>query len=101
MPLPFSSSAIAFRVVAFGVFTAKGNSLSAAMRTSSRRIASETDKTKRLALVGEIQAYLLDQAYVIPIFEEPQAFAGSPKVKDFAFEAVGRPTFYNVWIAPK
>jgi peptide/nickel transport system substrate-binding protein len=64
-------------------------------------IASETDKTKRLALVGEIQAYLLDQAYVIPIFEEPQAFAASPKVKGFAFEAVGRPSFYNVWIAPK
>ena len=64
-------------------------------------IASETDKTKRLALVAEIQAYLLDQAYVIPIFEEPQAFAASPKVKEFAFEAVGRPSFYNVWIAPK
>lgn len=64
-------------------------------------IAAETDKTKRLALVAEIQAYALDQAYVIPIFEEPQAFAASPKVKDFAFEAVGRPSFYATWIAPK
>lgn len=64
-------------------------------------IAAETDKAKRLALVAEIQAYLLDQAYVIPIFEEPQAFAASPKVKDFAFEAVGRPSFYAVSIAPK
>ena len=64
-------------------------------------IAAETDQTKRMALVGDVQAYVIDQAYTIPIFEEPQAFAASPKVKDFAFEAVGRPSFYNVWIAPK
>ena len=48
---------------------------------------------------GEVQAYVIDRGYTIPIFEEPQAFAASPKVKDFAFEAVGRPSFYNVWIA--
>jgi peptide/nickel transport system substrate-binding protein len=64
-------------------------------------IAAETDIKKRMALVGEVQAYVIDQGYTIPIFEEPQAFAASPKVKEFAFEAVGRPSFYNVWIAPK
>jgi len=62
-------------------------------------IAAETDVKKRMALVGEVQAYVIDQGYTIPIFEEPQAFAASPKVKEFAFEAVGRPSFYNVWIA--
>jgi peptide/nickel transport system substrate-binding protein len=62
-------------------------------------IAAETDPSKRLALVGEVQRYLLDQAYVIPIFEEPQAFAGAPAVKGVGFEAVGRPSFYRVSIA--
>lgn len=62
-------------------------------------IAGEPDRTKRLALVGDVQEYLLDQAYVIPIFEEPQAFAGSPAVKGVAFEAVGRPSFYGAWLA--
>lgn len=61
-------------------------------------IASETDEARRLATAGEVQAYLLDQAYVIPIFEEPQAFATAPYVQDFAFEAVGRPSFYNTWL---
>ncbi|MCL2896996.1 TIGR04028 family ABC transporter substrate-binding protein [Brenneria tiliae] len=61
-------------------------------------IASETDRGKRLALVGEVQRYLIDQAYVIPIFEEPQVFAGSPATKGIGFEAVGRPSFYNVWL---
>nr|WP_240350743.1 TIGR04028 family ABC transporter substrate-binding protein [Pectobacterium brasiliense] len=61
-------------------------------------IAAETDRSKRLALVGEVQSYLIDQAYVIPIFEEPQVFAGSPTTKGIAFEAVGRPSFYNTWL---
>lgn len=64
-------------------------------------IAAETDKAKRLTLVADVQNYVIDQAYVIPIFEEPQAFAASPKVKGFGFEAVGRPSFYSVWLAPK
>lgn len=62
-------------------------------------LASETDRAKRLAVAGEIQNYVLDQAYIIPIFEEPQAFAAAPHVKGLAFEAVGRPSFYNVWLA--
>ncbi|WP_350315867.1 TIGR04028 family ABC transporter substrate-binding protein [Pectobacterium aroidearum] len=61
-------------------------------------IAAETDRSKRLALVGEVQNYLIDQAYVIPIFEEPQVFAGAPSTKGISFEAVGRPSFYNTWL---
>ncbi|WP_225181687.1 TIGR04028 family ABC transporter substrate-binding protein [Pectobacterium aroidearum] len=61
-------------------------------------IAAETDRSKRLALVGEVQNYLIDQAYVIPIFEEPQVFVGAPTTKGIAFEAVGRPSFYNTWL---
>lgn len=64
-------------------------------------IAVATDPVKRLALVGEVQAYVIDQGYAIPVFEEPQAFAASPRVKGFTFEAVGRPSFYSTWIAPK
>jgi peptide/nickel transport system substrate-binding protein len=62
-------------------------------------LAAETDRTKRLAIAGEIQNYVLDQAYIIPIFEEPQAFAAAPYLKGLSFEAVGRPSFYNVWLA--
>lgn len=62
-------------------------------------IAAETDPAKRLALAGEVQNYLIDQAYVIPVFEEPQAFAGAPWVRDVGFEAVGRPSFYGTWVS--
>ncbi|WP_255590963.1 MULTISPECIES: TIGR04028 family ABC transporter substrate-binding protein [unclassified Acidovorax] len=64
-------------------------------------IAAETDAAKRLALTADVQNYLIDQAYVIPVFEEPQAFAGSPSVKGVGFEAVGRPSFYGTWIAAR
>jgi len=62
-------------------------------------IAAEVDSSKRLALVGDTQNYVIDQAYVIPIFEEPQAFAGAPSVKGVGFEAVGRPSFYATSLA--
>ena len=62
-------------------------------------IAAETDPAKRLAFTADVQNYLIDQAYVIPIFEEPQAFAGAPSVKGVEFEAVGRPSFYGTWIS--
>lgn len=62
-------------------------------------LASEPDREKRLAIAGEVQDYVVDQAYAIPIFEEPQAFAGAPYVQGVAFEAVGRPSFYSTWLA--
>jgi len=61
-------------------------------------IASEVDPAKRLQIAGEAQKYLLDQAYVIPFFEEPQVFAGAPYLKGVNFEAVGRPGFYGAWL---
>jgi len=61
-------------------------------------ISAEIDAQKRLQLTGDAQRYLLDNAYVIPIFEEPQVFAGAPWLKGVSFEAVGRPSFYGAWL---
>lgn len=61
-------------------------------------ISSEVDPQKRLDLAGDAQRYLIEQAYVIPIFEEPQVYAGAPWLKGIAFEAVGRPSFYTAWL---
>lgn len=61
-------------------------------------ISAEVDAQKRLALAADAQRYLLNQAYEIPIFEEPQVFAGAPYLHDVNFEAVGRPSFYSAWL---
>jgi len=71
------------------------------LNTLLDNLASEPDRAKRLAIAGDVQAYVIDQAYAIPIFEEPQAFAAAPYVKGFSFEAVGRPSFYGTWLAPR
>lgn len=61
-------------------------------------MTAETDRAKRFAIAGQIQAYVLDQAYMIPLFEEPQVFGAAPYVKGLSFDAVGRPSFYGVWL---
>ncbi|EOC0583871.1 TIGR04028 family ABC transporter substrate-binding protein [Cronobacter dublinensis] len=68
------------------------------LNTLLATIALETDPQKRLAAAGDAQEYLVDNAYIIPIFEEPQVYAAAPWVKNLAFEAVGRPSFYGVWL---
>jgi peptide/nickel transport system substrate-binding protein len=70
------------------------------LNTLLDNLASEPDRARRLAIAGDVQAYVVDQAYAIPIFEEPQAFAAAPYVKGVSFEAVGRPSFYGTWLAP-
>ena len=62
-------------------------------------LSSEPNREKRLQIAGEVQSYVLDQAYAIPIFEEPQAYAGAPYLQGVDFEAVGRPRFYSTWLA--
>lgn len=64
-------------------------------------IAAETDVAKRLALTGDVQRYIIDKAYVIPLFEEPQVFAAAPRLHGMGFEAVGRPSFYGAWLAAR
>jgi peptide/nickel transport system substrate-binding protein len=71
------------------------------LNTLLDNLASEPDRARRLAIAGDVQAYVVDQAYAIPIFEEPQAFAAAPYVKGVSFEAVGRPSFYGTWLAPR
>ncbi|GAA2296911.1 TIGR04028 family ABC transporter substrate-binding protein [Nonomuraea roseoviolacea subsp. roseoviolacea] len=55
------------------------------------------DEAARNAKVAEIQRYVVDQAYAIPLFEEPQVYGVAPNVHGVAFEAVARPSFYSVW----
>ncbi|MFF4775688.1 TIGR04028 family ABC transporter substrate-binding protein [Microtetraspora fusca] len=57
------------------------------------------DETKRNEKVAEIQRYVIDQGYTIPLFEEPQVYGIAPYVHGAAFEAVGRPSFYSVWLS--
>ncbi|MFC0675371.1 TIGR04028 family ABC transporter substrate-binding protein [Brachybacterium hainanense] len=63
------------------------------------RIASEPEEEGRQEASAAAQKHLAEQAYILPIFEEPQVFGYTDAVQGFATESVGRPSFYDTWLA--
>ena len=61
-------------------------------------VASAADPEERDAASAAVQDHLSEQAYVIPLFEEPQVYGTAPNVHGVAFESVARPTFHEVWL---
>lgn len=68
------------------------------LETLLKAVSSEPDAAKRVANSQAVQTYLAEQAYVIPLFEEPQVYGAQTYVKGLTFESVARPTFYDVWL---
>lgn len=64
-------------------------------------VASEPDAAKRDEASAAVQDYLTEQAYVIPLFEEPQVYGAAPYVHGFTTESVARPQFYDTWLDQK
>jgi peptide/nickel transport system substrate-binding protein len=61
-------------------------------------VASTADPDERIAASQAVQDYLAEQAYVIPLFEEPQVYGTATYVHGVEFESVARPLFYDVWL---
>jgi peptide/nickel transport system substrate-binding protein len=59
-----------------------------------RRVSSSKDAAARSDASGDVQDYLTKQAYVLPMFEEPQVYGVQPYVHGFRAESIGRPWFY-------
>ncbi len=64
-------------------------------------VVTTPDEAGRSAAVEAVQNYITEQAYAVPLFEEPQVYAMSPRVKGFTAEAVARPSFYGVYVEEK
>ena len=62
-------------------------------------VASTPDAEGRAEASAAAQAHITEQAYALPLFEEPQVFGFVQAVQGFATESVGRPTFYDTWLA--
>ncbi len=61
-------------------------------------IASEPTSDERQAASEAAQRHLAENAYILPIFEEPQVFGLRADVQGFATESVGRPSWYSAWL---
>ncbi|WP_336992876.1 TIGR04028 family ABC transporter substrate-binding protein [Leucobacter sp. VD1] len=60
------------------------------------QIASVPTVEERQQASAAAQQHLAEQAYVLPLFEEPQLFGLRSQVKGFKTESIGRPSFYEV-----
>jgi peptide/nickel transport system substrate-binding protein len=63
-----------------------------------RAQAVEFDPAKRAAAVKAIQDYVLDNALVIPLYDETQVFGLRSAVHGFTTEAVARAQLYDTWV---
>lgn len=63
-----------------------------------QQVVSTPDDAGRAAASRAVQDHLTENAYVLPLFEEPQVYALAPYVKGFDTEAVARPSFYSVYL---
>ena len=77
---------------------ADGEPIDAELETLLRQVASEPTIEARVAAAAAVQAHLTEQAYVLPLFEEPQVYGLQPVVHGFGTESVGRPDFAGVWL---
>ncbi len=59
---------------------------------------SETDTEARLTQYEEIQQYIMDQALIIPLWEETVLWGASADVKGLHFQPLGGVWFYDVWM---
>ena len=62
-------------------------------------VASTPGAEGRAEASAAAQAHLAEQAYILPLFEEPQVFGFTDAVQGFTAESVGRPSFYDTWLA--
>lgn len=60
------------------------------------KVASVPTADARAEASAEVQQRIAEQAYVLPLFEEPQVFGFNTRVHGFATESIGRPSFYGV-----
>lgn len=77
---------------------ADGNVADQHLEDLLKKTVSTPDPEARAEATREVQDYVTEQAYTLPLFEEPQVYALSPRVKGFRTEAVARPWFYGVSI---
>ncbi|WP_168209161.1 ABC transporter substrate-binding protein [Agromyces intestinalis] len=60
-----------------------------------------TTPEQRAEILAELQEYVVDQAYALPIIDDTQVFVLQPHLHGFSWSAEARPYFYDVWTEKK
>lgn len=66
----------------------------------STAIASASDRESRAKIAGELQQYVLEQGYFIPLNQLVQRlYLISPKVQGVSYNGLAYANFYTAWIS--
>lgn len=57
-----------------------------------------TDPAERAEIYSEIQLYVMDNALVLPLWNNSWITLTAPEVQGLTFDLEGRPLLYNVWV---
>lgn len=52
----------------------------------------------RAEALGEVQRYLIDNVYYLPLYDDPQVYAASARSRDVRFNAYGHPDLQQLWV---
>ena len=77
---------------------AEGNPIDAHLQELLDAVLDTPDTDGRIEATEKVQDYITEQAYALPLFEEPVVYAVRPEVSGFSPESVARPWFYEVSI---
>ena len=58
-----------------------------------------TDVEERKAIYAEIQKITMDQALILPLWDESWVTLAAPAVQGLRFDQLASPLFYNVWVS--
>ncbi|MBB4135407.1 ABC transporter substrate-binding protein [Gordonia humi] len=60
--------------------------------------AAERDPAERKSRIADLETYIFEQGYSIPLYDETQVFALAPSVHGFGTESTARSWFYDTWL---
>jgi peptide/nickel transport system substrate-binding protein len=57
-----------------------------------------TDPAERAEIYAELQTYVMDNAFILPLWDNSWITLAAPTVQGLAFDLEARPQLYNVWV---
>ncbi|MFJ4159375.1 ABC transporter substrate-binding protein [Microbacterium testaceum] len=71
----------------------------ATLNDLSTRIATATDREARAKVADELQGYVLDQAYFVPLTQIVQrVYVQAPEVSGVTYNGLAYPSYLNAWL---
>jgi ABC-type transport system substrate-binding protein len=98
-----NSANLSMSAAAVGVWVSPDNGItgfrSPAWSDLAKRVLSETDSSRQKALSMELNRFLLDESWMMPLVSLPPKVIASKNLRGIAFNQHETATYYDAWFA--